>query len=208
MNGATICINNAGITCTCSGGIYPCGDGTPRTGQSSCAGDARCLSIEDFDGDQDGTLDQGWNLNGGCGFLSSANIATGGGIWHTGQIGPRGASTSSSTVFPANPASSPPACEVMDVVPGTSATNLWMEFLRSPAMNKVHVNPDNRTIDYRVELTDWRWNLNADFQPDLVGFTWEFDETRTRSSPWTSGTAHAPRFTTTVSVHSTARTST
>jgi hypothetical protein len=183
LNGPSICINNAGIQCSCSGGIYPCGSGTPRTGQSSCASDARCLTIEDFDGDQDGTLDQGWSLNGGCGFLSSANIATGGGIWHTGQIGPRGATTCSSTVFPQNPASGPPACELIDVEPGTSSTYLWWEFLRTPTINKVHVNPDNRSIDYRVEITDWRWNMNADYQPDLVAFTWELDENTASIDP-------------------------
>src|SRR5262249_45186432 len=183
LDGANICINNASLSCTCSGGTYPCGAGTPRTGQSSCAGDARCLSIEDFDGDQDGTLDEGWNTNGGCGFLSSANITNGGGIWHTGQIGPRGAATCSSTVFPANPASSPPACELIDVEPGTAATNLWFEFLRTPTMNKGHINPDNRTIDYPVELIDWRWNMNADYQADLVGFNWEFDENTASLEP-------------------------
>lgn len=176
LDGATICINNASINCSCSGGIYPCGSGTPRTGQSSCASDVRCLSIEDFDGDQDGTLDEGYNTLAGCGFQTSANIATGGGAWHTGQIGPRGAATCSSPTFPANPGSSPPACELIDVVPGTARTNLWLEYLRSPVINKVHRNADNRTVDYRVELTDWRWNLNADFEPDIAAFSWEFDE--------------------------------
>src|SRR5262249_58239918 len=89
----------------------------------------------------------------------------------------------SSTFFPANPASSPPACELMDTVPGTFGQGLWFEFLRTPTINKVHVNPDNRSIDYRVELTDWRWNLNADYQPDLVGFTWEFHENTASPSP-------------------------
>ena len=191
LDGATFCLTTPGTSCTCSGGIYPCGSGTPRGG-SDCPSSDRCLTGEDFDGDRDGTLDEGWGLGGGCGFMSSSGPANRG-VWHTGQIGAVGATSCTGNTFPVSGTTTSVACENIDTVPGTSGRNFWVEFLRTPVIRKVHKNPDGRGINYRVQLGDWRWNVNADYEPDNVQFTWEFDEDTTSLDPVDLGDGYIMR---------------
>lgn len=174
LSGPYLCAGIATQSCSCPGNPP---QGCEGAGCPSVAG-SDCMHKEDLDGDRDGTLDQGWSLGGGCGYLSSNGASHG--VWHTGQIGNEGASTCSSNSFPVNGSPTQVACETIDTVPGVSGSALWMEFLRSPVVQKVHRNPDPRSLDYRVEVLDWRWNLNADIQRDFsldfASLTWELDE--------------------------------
>lgn len=186
LSGPYICTGAPLQACSCAGNPP---QGCEGAGCPAVSGKSDCMHTEDFDGDQDGTLDEGWNLRGGCGFLS--HNGTNRGVWHTGQIGPLGASTCSSGSFPADPLSASVACETIDVVPGVSGTRLWTEFLRTPVVQKVHRNPDSRNLTYQVALVDWRWNLNADIQSGSyqAALTWEFDEDTASSFPVDLGDA-------------------
>lgn len=201
--GGGVCAPEEGcndVTCpqaTCIGGTNA---GNPCLTNANCPGvggfcPKRCMHQEDFDGNQDGTLNENWSLTGACGWVSSNGASKGG--WHTGTIGP--APPANCTGFgEAN-------CESFDILPGSSAINFWWEFVRTPIITKVHPNfcqggtnngvlctsstqctgggtckvslvADPRGLDYRFELRRWAWNMNADYQAFNATFTWEFDE--------------------------------
>ena len=148
--------SNPGTNCTSGGGQCLGGGICPK----------KCMHTEDWNGNQNGVLDEHWSNTGACGWVSSNGASRG--AWHTGTIGPAPAANCSG-FGDAN-------CQQFKTLPGSAGSNYWVEFLRSPIIYKVHKNVDSRGVDYKIQILDWRWNLNADYQTFLAGFTWEFDE--------------------------------
>lgn len=182
FNAPFICQQSPGTTCISAN---PEGSNDPACAVTQCIGGGnagnncndssancpggfcpkRCMSLEDFRGDQDGTMDLNWSIAGGCGYASASGAT--GGVWHSGDIG---------TKAPCASGGLPETiCEMFDIYATNNGTLGWLEFLVSPIVHKVHKNPDDRGVNWRVELADLAWNMNADMQAFNASISYEVD---------------------------------
>ncbi len=126
-------------------------------------------------------LDQNWSTKGGCGWQTKAlTTSATGGVWHTGRIDV----TTLSQCAKSGSISS--QCQTYETYPGITAQSYWWELLETPVINKVNptVDAEGRPV-YRVQFTNWAWNMAIDMPDSLAMITWEFDTDLDKISPIT-----------------------
>ena len=187
--------NNGGFVSGLSGTTNPAlfSDVIALWGEDTNYNDVLDGGIEDRD-PLNSTLDQGWGLDGGCGWQTRAPAScsnapqpcyldqdcplggscTGaapavGGAWHSGRI-----STIANPVclFAGNDVGQ---CQSFETIGGAGDLR-WTEFLLSPVVETV-----NRQLDldgdpvYTAQILDFAWNLELDLPDSHATFGWELD---------------------------------
>ncbi len=162
-----------------------------------------CVGVEDRDPVNSPVprLDQSWSNSGGCGWQTRApgtcladpdlacygdgdcgagdtcgGSAGGGGIWHTGRIGPVGD-------LDCDPGVPTGDCQLFETIEG-SGPAVWWELLMTPVITKVdrRVGPDGEPIA-TAEITDWGWNQAIDLPDNRTMVTVQFDNDTDRAEP-------------------------
>ncbi len=129
---------------------------------------------EDRDPTGDG-LTYEWGIGGGCGFqTNNTGQTTQGGAFHTGRI--FNWSSKGDCLVPSK-AGNPIQCQPHEVRTGQTGVNYYWSFLRSPIINKVHINTDSNGYGYYVEFHNrcLQWNQQVDMSDDLTLLTYEVD---------------------------------
>jgi hypothetical protein len=133
--------------------------------------DGTLQSIEDRD-DANGQLDQNWALQSTsiplCGYQTPY------GIWRTGSMHP---TPKSKTDCVGQGGSTSQKCQMYETLSGTMGESFFFEILRSPEVQKVHINPDANGFNYYSEFhfMTLQWNQQLDLVDDFVVVTYEVD---------------------------------
>ncbi|MEW5806737.1 MAG: MopE-related protein [Acidobacteriota bacterium] len=126
----------------------------------------------------DDTLSQNWANKGGCGFQTKGSEpeAWKGGAWHTGTIFNDQQTGQVGCLTPTKPGGAI-KCQPYETRSGTNNADYWKEFLKTPDINKVHVNNDANGFSYYVEFgyDAVQWNQQVDLNDTLTVVTWELD---------------------------------
>jgi hypothetical protein len=145
---------------------------SPLPNEGTCVSKGTCNFALGEDRDpQNGSLDIGWNTNGGCGWQTKGAAATGG-VWHTGLI--RDLSTTACIAA----GNDPGRCQAYETAPlgDQAGDNEWWENLLTPVLNKVNQGVDGSGDPvYQVAITDWAWNMLVDIPDANTRFYWTFD---------------------------------
>lgn len=133
-------------------------------------------------------LDQNWGLLGGCGWQTKGTN-TYGGVWHTGRIS---ATTNAQCLVTG---STTGQCQATETYPGTTGQSYWWEVLETPKVKKVRVcttgtetgcdgriDAENAPV-YKVQFTNWAWNMLIDMPDTYMAITWELDTDADKLAP-------------------------